>query len=230
MLLRKAKKAVFIQSTVCQGFSSEAQSLGYSSLFAPQLRLPQIPVPESADRWNIQQVMDALHWQNTARPLRADTVRSSRWWCFQTRWCRAWLGAAWEVWSVYRCQTTESLHMLRRSQRASLKTRKMMGLCRGEKTTWGGLLAARNPSFLLQTRSPLAYWGPSLRPRPRRAPGTFCFGGRATWLKIRADVRHFGEKASPNVCPKISPDEAPCPTWSISVVGKLSGRAGHSFI
>lgn len=114
-----------------------------SSLFAPQLWLPQIPIPESVHSWNIQQVMDALHWQKTAGSLRADTAKSSRWWCFQTRWCGAWLGAAWEVWSVYQCQTTRRLHMLLKSQRASLITMKVLGPCRGEKPTWGSLLGTR---------------------------------------------------------------------------------------
>lgn len=150
VLLRKGKQAVYIQQTVCQGFSLEACSVVHSSLFAPQLWLPQIPIPKSVYSWNIQEEMDALNWQNTARSLRADTVKSTRWWCFQTRWCGAWLGAAWEVWSVYRCQTKKTPHMLLKSQRASLKTMKM-GPCRRKKQVRAGYLGPEiNHSFLRQ--------------------------------------------------------------------------------
>lgn len=104
VLLRKANQAVWMQVTVCQDLSSEAWSIVHSYLFSPQLWLPQIPIPESVYIWNMQQVMDVLNWQNTVRSLRVDTVKSTRWWCFQTRGCGAWLGAAWEVWGVGQSQ------------------------------------------------------------------------------------------------------------------------------
>lgn len=83
-------------------------------------------------------------------------------------------------------------------------------------------------SFISDTRNPLACWG--LNPCSLRAPGPLWLWKWDTWLTWRVDVRDLSPKVSPNVRREISPDEAPCPTWSVSVAGKLSGRAGHSFI
>lgn len=97
-----------------------------------------------------------------------------------------------------------------------------------KRTMWGRLCGARNQSFILYTRNPLACWG--LNPHSLKARGPLWLWKWDTWLKWRVDVRDSSQKASPIVPWEISPDEAPCPTRSVSAAGKLSERTGHSFI
>lgn len=149
VLLRKANQTVYIQLTVYQDLNFESWSIVHCLLFALQPWLPQTPIPKSVCGCNVLQVMDALNWQNTARSLRADTMESTRWWYFQTRWCGAWLWTVWEVWSVYWCQTKRTFQMLVQQSKGTSKTHVDDGSMQMKRTIWYRLFNNRDQSFIL---------------------------------------------------------------------------------
>lgn len=159
----------------------------YLSIPAPALVSSNTHLRVSAQQK--QQVRDALNWQNTGKSLRAHAAESSRWWCFQTRWCGAWLWAAWEVCSVYWCQTQERLQILLKSQRAPLHAMKIPGPCKRKEQCEAGSAEPRIIHFLHQKPFGL------LRTQPLLPEGPWPF--MALKMRYMTNVRGWCQRFEP---------------------------------